>query len=356
MHMLIYKIRYRKNLVRQLFIVAAILFSSATFRCYAQDPHFSQFFEAPLLRNPSLAGIFTGDIRFQTVYRNQWQSVTNPYQTGSINFEYKNPVGRGNDFLTAGFQILYDKAGITNFTTSNIYPALNFHKSLSDEKTEYLSFGIMGGYVQRRIDRSKITTNNQFDGFGYNPSLSDGETLTKFSYGYWDGSAGISFNSSIGESETDYYFIGLAYHHFNRPKNSFYQNPPIELNPKLVASGGIRLSINDYSNVTFQGDYSKQGDYNEVIAGATYARKIGDDLENPLYTIQFGGYIRWQDAFIPVIELDYNPFAVAFSYDVNISQLKTASQYRGGFEISLTYAGFLDRNNSTKNALLCPKF
>ena len=36
--------------------------------------------------------------------------------------------------LTTGFQILYDKAGITNFTTSNIYPAINFHKSLTMKK------------------------------------------------------------------------------------------------------------------------------------------------------------------------------------------------------------------------------
>src|SRR3954462_5389689 len=100
---------------------------------YAQDPHFSQFFEAPLLRNPSLAGLFEGDIRVQGVYRNQWGSVTVPYQTGSFNVEYKQPVGRGNDFLTIGMQILYDRAGATNFTTSNLLPALNYHKSLSGD-------------------------------------------------------------------------------------------------------------------------------------------------------------------------------------------------------------------------------
>ncbi len=333
-----------------------LLFFLITLKSYGQDPHFSQFFEAPLLRNPSLAGLFKGDIRFQMVYRNQWQSISNPYQTGSINFEYKQPIGKGNDFITTGFQILYDKAGITNFTTSNIYPALNFHKSLNDEKSKYLSLGIMGGYVQRRIDRSKITTNNQFDGSGYNPALSDGETLTKFSYHYWDGSIGLSFNSSIQGSETDYYFIGVAYHHFNRPENSFYANPPVELNPKLVFSGGVNLSINEISFITLQGDFSKQGNYSETIGGITYSRKLGDDYTNPLYVLYLGGYLRWKDAFIPMIKLDYNPFSVAFSYDVNISTLKTLSQYKGGFEVSLTYAGFLDRNNSTKNAVLCPKF
>ncbi|MEP6595965.1 MAG: PorP/SprF family type IX secretion system membrane protein [Ginsengibacter sp.] len=337
-------------------------FSTLLFVCFmqkasAQDPHFSQFFEAPLLRNPSLAGLFAGDVRVQAVYRNQWGSVTIPYQTTSINAEYKQPLGRGNDFITTGFQVLYDKAGTTNFTTTNILPAVNYHKSLNGEKSKYLSMGIMGGYVQRRIDRSKITTNNQFDGQGYNPSLADGETLTQFSYHYWDGSVGLSFNSSIAGSETNNYFVGVAYHHFNRPINSFYVNPPVELSPKWVASGGVRFSLTEMSYITMQSDYSKQGDYSEVVGGATFSRKFGgEDYDEPLYTLHFGGYLRWKDAFIPVLKLDYNPFAIAVSYDANISQLKTASQGRGGFEISITYAGFLDRNNTTKNAVLCPKF
>ncbi len=81
-----------------------------------QDIHFSQFFETPLLRNPSLAGIFNGDVRVQGVYRNQWGSVTVPYQTGSFNVEYKQPIGQGDDFITTGMQLVYDKAGTTNST------------------------------------------------------------------------------------------------------------------------------------------------------------------------------------------------------------------------------------------------
>src|SRR5919107_4582961 len=79
--------------------------------CGAQDIHFSQFFEAPLLRNPSLAGIYTGDVRVQGVYRDQWNSVTNGYRTGSLNAEYKMPLRKTDDFITAGVQVLFDKAG-----------------------------------------------------------------------------------------------------------------------------------------------------------------------------------------------------------------------------------------------------
>src|SRR6187431_2144520 len=88
----------------------------------AQDLHFSQFFEAPLLRNPSLAGIFTGDVRVQGVYRDQWNSFTNAYRTGSLNAEYKMPVGKGDDFITTGVQLLFDKAGTVGLTTAEVFP------------------------------------------------------------------------------------------------------------------------------------------------------------------------------------------------------------------------------------------
>jgi type IX secretion system PorP/SprF family membrane protein len=323
---------------------------------YAQDPHFSQFFEAPLLRNPSLAGLFAGDIRVQAVYRNQWASVTTPYQTGSFNVEYKQPIGKANDFITTGLQLLYDRAGTTNFTTTYIFPAVNYHKALNGEKSRYLSLGFMGGYVQRRIDRSKMTTNSQYGPNGYDPALPDGETFTQSKFNYWDGSFGMSYNSSINGSETDNFFVGIAYHHFNRPMNSFYKNPSIELNPKWVASAGVRFTTSEMSYITVQGDFSKQGEYTETIAGATYSIKIGDDYEHPVYTIHFGGYLRMKDAFIPFLKFDYNPFSIGFSYDANISQLKTVSQGRGGFELSISYAGFLDRGNTTKDAVVCPKF
>lgn len=338
-----------------LYALCFFVFSSG--HVNGQDIHFSQFFEAPLLRNPSLAGIFSGDIRVQGVYRSQWASVTVPYKTGSFNIEYKKPIGRGDDFITTGLQLVYDRAGTTNFTTTNILPAVNYHKSMASEKSSYLSLGFMGGIVQRSIDRSKMTTNSHFDGNGYNPALSDGEAFVNTNYAYLDGSVGMSFNSSISPSKPeDTYFLGAAYHHFNRPRNSFYQRPDIELMPKWVFSGGIHFTVNESSYLTLQADRTVQGSAHETIGGVLYSIKIGEDYRKPDYTLHLGSFLRWEDAFIPVIKLDYNPFSIAFSYDINVSELKTASQGQGGFELSVTYAGFFDRDNSTKNALKCPTF
>ncbi len=317
----------------------------------AQDIHFSQFFEAPLLRNPSLSGIFSGDVRVQAVYRDQWNSVTNAYRTVSLNGEYKMPVGKGDDFVTMGMQVLHDRAGSIGWTSTHILPALNYHKALSSDRNRYLSLGFMGGMVQRGFDRSKMTTNSQYDGGG------DGETFQTASYIYLDGSVGLSYNSSINDNPDNNFFIGAAYHHFNRPSYSFYRNPTIELYPKWVYSGGIKLGVTDYAYVTLQADHSRQGAFSETVAGGMYGLKLGGDPDKPDYTVHAGAFLRWNDALIPVIKIDYVPFSVALSYDINISKLKPTSYGRGGVELSVSYIGFLERfNRSALNSTLCPRF
>ena len=315
----------------------------------AQDIHFSQFFEAPLLRNPSLAGIYTGDIRVQAVYRDQWNSVTNAYKTGSLDAEYKMPVGKSNDFVTAGMQILYDRAGTIGWTSTHVLPALNYHKSLSAERNRYLSLGFMGGWVQRRFDPSKMTTNSQYDGGGI------GENFAAAQYSYLDGSVGMSYNSNLKDNPDNNYFLGAAYHHFNTPNNSFYANTNLKLNPKWVFSGGLRFGVTEYAYMTIQADHSTQGSYQETIAGGMYGLKLGGDPDLPDYVIHAGAFLRWNDAFIPVIKIDYAPFSVAVSYDVNISKLKPSSRGRGGFELSLSYIANRNKNSSLEYSQ-CPRF
>lgn len=344
-----------KNLLLKFLWSIFFLFSCSAFG-WSQDIHFSQFFETPLLRNPALAGIFSGDLRIQGVYRTQWNSVTVPYQTASLNGEYKLSVGKSDDFLTVGGEILYDKAGTTALTATHILPVINYHKSLSSEKNMYLSLGFMGGLVQRRLDRSKITTNSQYNGTDYDPTLSDGENFSTTGYSYLDGSVGLSFNSQIGDNTDDNIFLGVAYHHFNKSsKISFYSNDKIEMTPKVILSGGVRMNVTDYSFVTFQADYAKQGGTTETIGGMLYSYKL-DDPSDPKYIFHAGAFLRWKDAIIPVVKMEYKPMAIALSYDVNVSELKTASQGRGGFEVSISYQQFFDRDNSAKNAPRCPKF
>jgi type IX secretion system PorP/SprF family membrane protein len=337
-------------------ILCCILTLLTIVQAKSQDIHFSQFFETPLLRNPSLAGLFAGDVRLQTVYRTQWQSITVPYQTVSLNGEYKLPVGKSEDFITLGAQVLYDKAGSIAITATHILPAVNYHKSLSQERNMYLSLGFMGGIVQRRFDRSKVTTNSQYDGSEYNGSLADGETFNKNSYAYFDGAAGISFNTQLGDNMDNNMYAGAAYHHFNKAAEvSFYSTANLMMTPKWVFSGGARMSATPNSYVTIEADYSRQGPHKEMIGGLMYTYRLDDD-DAPKYLLHGGAVIRWQDAFIPVAKMEMKPLAVSVSYDVNISHLAATSTGRGGFELGISYQKYINRDNSSREAVRCPKF
>jgi len=340
-----------KTLLSLFVPILVLLICPATAR--AQDIHFSQFYEAPLLRNPALAGIFTGDYRIQTLFRDQWNSFNNAYRTGSLSGEYKWAVGKTNDYLTTGLEILYDKAGTAALTTTEAMPALNYHKSLSNEKPMYLSVGFMGGIVQKTLDLSKVTTNNQYNGTAYDPALPTGETILNPNIHYLDGALGLSFNTAFGADYKNTLYLGAAYFHLNRPRNSFYQDPTVELDPKIVFSAGVHSIINDYIGFTIEADHSQQGSAQETIGGVMISYKLGDDLDKSDYVFNLGSYIRWGDAIIPVIKLESNAFTVGLSYDVNISSLQTVSEGRGGFELSLSYIGFLQHENPR---YLCPKF
>lgn len=344
-----------KNPLSKILLGIALL-SIVSQNTKAQDIHFSQMFETPLLRNPALAGLFSGDVRIQSVYRSQWGSVTTPYQTVSMNGEFKMQVGGSDDYLTIGGQILYDKAGDVSLTATHVLPAINYHKSLSDVRNTYLSFGFMGGWVQRRIDVSKMSTNSQFDGIYYNPNLGTGEALNNSSYSYWDASVGLSFLTQISENENDNFFAGVAYHHLNKPKKlTFYSDSKVEMMPKIVASAGIRMSVNATDYITIEADHSRQGPFSQTIGGALYTWKLGD-TENLTYLLHLGSYFRWKDAVIPVAKIEFRPLSLSASYDANISPLKAASSSRGGFEVSLTYQKFINNVYSSRDAVRCPKF
>ncbi|MEI6948497.1 PorP/SprF family type IX secretion system membrane protein [Paraflavisolibacter sp. H34] len=332
---------FQPNYLKYLGLVVLGFLASASVR--AQDLHFSQFFETPLLRNPSLAGLYTGDVRARLLYRNQWNSATAAYKTFAASGEYKTSVGQSDDFLTLGLQLLHDQAGTVAWTSSHVLPALNYHKSLSSETNRYLSLGFMGGPVQRRLDLSKVTTESQYYGRGL------GENTLTPQYTYFDGTVGMSYSGQLDENPDNNLVVGLAYHHFTKPKNSFLRDKKVALDPKWVGSVGVKLAVQETGYLNLQADYSVQGGSRQAVMGALYGIKLNQEVDNPQYVLHGGAFLRWNDAFIPVVKLDYRPVSFSFSYDVNISRLKTATRGRGGFEAGITYTGFIREANYYSN-------
>ena len=78
----------------------------------AQDPHFSQFYASPLTLNPALTGLFAGEGRISSTYRNQWQSISNPFTTGTVAFDTRalRRVFKEQNVFGLGGMALYDQS------------------------------------------------------------------------------------------------------------------------------------------------------------------------------------------------------------------------------------------------------
>src|ERR1017187_6841431 len=83
---------------------AGIFIMLSPVHTFAQaDIHFSQFYETSILRNPALTGVFEDDYKFGVYYRNQWSSITNPYNTTLFSAETHFAVSeRSDDFVSFG--------------------------------------------------------------------------------------------------------------------------------------------------------------------------------------------------------------------------------------------------------------
>lgn len=329
-----------------------IFFLGCCISSAAQDLNFSQFHELPLLRNPALAGIYTGDFRATSAFRSQWGSVTVPYTSQALSLEMKTGISEtSNDFFSAGIQFTRDKSGDSKFGKTQILPMLAFHKSLGGERDSYLTLAFMGGIVQQRFDPSQLRFDDEFQNGVYTPNTTS-QIFTRTHLNYIDAAVGLSFSSETGEGIK--YYIGGALFHFTKPKVAFYQKDEIVLNQKWIVNGGFSLPISESENFIMYIDYFKQGRYSQGQGGMLYKNELWSDGETNGVALTGGVLMRWNDAVIPVIRMDYNKIGVGLSYDANFSKLKVASQARGGFELTLSYKTALNIRNSSLQKMKCP--
>lgn len=317
----------------------------------AQDINFSQFYELPLLRNPALAGIFTGDIRATAAYRSQWGSVTVPYQTQGLGADLKFAVNEV-DYLALGLQITNDVAGDSKMGKTQLLPTLTFHKSVNGDKDTYLSLGFLGGAAQQRFDPSRLKFDDQFVNGAYSSTNPTRQFFTNTNRTYYDAAVGLLFSSVMGGDVK--YYIGASYFHFTQPKVAFNPDNDIRLNKKLMINAGLSAPTGDFDRFILYTDLFTQGGNRQVQGGFMYKHDLVQEDEDNSFSLSGGAFVRWNDAVMPVVKLDLYKLGIGLTYDVNISKLRPASQARGAFELTLSYRSFLNIRNSSAEKVRCP--
>lgn len=317
---------------------------------FSQGIHFSQWYEAPVIINPANAGSFFGDYRANLNYRNQWATLGNSYKT--MYASYDMPLGKNNDdHKTTGIGASFysDKAGKSNYGRTEALLSLSQSVSVSRNIDFSLGLGFLYGQVSANFDNLKW--DNQYDGTNYNESIPSGENILNTKSSYFDLNTGF-LAQFFGDKK-------------NQTSVGFSASNIVRATKSTLSSGGntnnrsIRIIFHGKSEISimaYRGDLivptwflSAQGASRVIAFGGTYKLNLGMQSNYTGYYnssfLEFGGIYRHEDALVAIVKFDWEQkVQIGASYDINISRLRNASVYQGGFEVSLVWKGTLSWN------------
>ena len=335
--------------------IIVFVFASLAVVCgKGQDLHFSQFFNSPLTTNPANTGFIPdADYRVGVHFRNQWSSIlAAPYKTVSIFADAQVFRDRlENGWLGIGGVILSDEAGSGSLRSTKVYGSVAYHQMLGS--SSLLTAGFNLGWVNKRIDQSKLRFPDQFDGKFFDGQLPSSVILENGSVSYFDMQAGLNY--AYFPDENIYINGGYSIQHINRPQETFFSGPPDStripvrhigfINALFKANDRVILNPNVY--------YTNQAKSSELMLGlnANYNLSGNGDMQ-----LIAGLYYRAGDAVIPMLGFQIKKISFTFSYDATASTLSKFNNSRGAEEFSLIKKGFYNESNASTRSVLCPKF
>lgn len=325
------------------------------FAATAQDLHFSQFMNSPLVTNPANTGFIPdGDYRLGVNYRNQWSSVMSiPYKTMSAFGDFQTMNNEDNTgWLGVGGVILRDVAGSGNLTSTKVYGSVAYHQTI--DAGSLLSLGFNVGWSNKAINVTNLKFPDQFDGHFFDKNLPTSVNLDRTNISYLDIQAGLNY--AYFPNDMTYLNIGVSTMHVNRPRESFFDaqqgiDNRISMRHNVFVNGSFKL--NDQWIVNPNVYFSYQAKSYEVVGGINAQYNLSGDGEK---TLTGGLYYRYKDAVIPMIGIGLKDYAFTFTYDATMSTLRNYNNTRGAFEFSLIKTGVFDRYNGNRKQSMCPSF
>lgn len=310
----------------------------------AQDIHFSQFNETPVLLNPAMS-CTAFDTRIIANYKNQWASITSPFETYGISIEKAlNHLKLKKAFTGMSLSVYKDKAGDAGLGT--IAVNLGFNAIIKTSEFSKLSGGIGAGINYRTIDATKLKWESQYSGAVYDPTISSGEKTLQESFVQADLVGGLVFHYAksdkyISAQDGTKFDIGISASHYNTPKYSYALSDDKQF-AKLIFHANFDIGIESAGVAVVPSLlYMKQGPSQELVIGSYFKYIIQDQsiytgIKKPC-AISIGLFYRAADAVIPSLLFQYDKYAFAVSYDLNTSELTGASKAKGGLEFSLKF-------------------
>jgi len=325
-------------------IILLLVFAGSSFFVKAQDIHYSQMYSTPLYINPAFTGNFDCNFRAGLNYRQQAASFTIPFETytawGDTRL-YPRFLNK-RAWIGLGAHLYYDNAGDGGLKKTQGMFFGAFSQGFNSDNSLYGSLGVGIGVTNRSIDINKLIFDDNWDPYllRFDPAnFPTSERLKTSSIFYPDFNLGLSLHHLVNEKWM--YEVGGSISHINKPKESFFGEDN-RVGRKIIAHATVQLILSDYFLIKPEAYFIAHEGVQETIFGANI---VYGAVALKLYG---GLWTRLARDIIPVMGIEYNNYTLLFSYDINISKQRMASDYKGGFEFSLVKKFCYATRRSTK--------
>lgn len=344
-----------KNTFRHIIcLLMLIIFGNTSF---AQDPIFSQILKNNTYLNPANSFNALADnskLKFDFQYRDQWDNVEvgDNYSTSKVNADY-NFYKSQVDSWNAGLLFVSDRSnsGYLKQTSFQLFTAYSRKLGGAGRGHAYssmLTFGASLGFGQTNIDLSNLWFGRQYDlaTLSVDNSINSGEPTNVDNTSFLDINLGGRFVKYTGEDT--YLSGGLSLSHVNEPQ-LHQSNTNLTLAPRLTAQFDAQLplgkSLFHKPGITFvQQDWALQ-----IVPSYL----LSFDLDHPEedFTLISGISSRIvngldatiMDAFIIHLGISSSKWHLYFSFDINTSTLRPATNGVGALELGMGYNIVSDR-------------
>ncbi|MDB5283291.1 MAG: hypothetical protein JWO06_2366 [Bacteroidota bacterium] len=326
-----------------------VVLTVLAFETKAQDLHFDQYNTQASTLNPALVGNYDGSFRLAAIYRNQWQSALGKsgFQTVGADVDFCLLEGYlKTDKLAIGVGFFDDRSGQAGLNVLNANLSVAYHKGFGKDGQHRLSVGLQGGFIQKNV--TDPVFGDQFLGHNETPALSSAENYNHSFYKF-DFNAGLYWRSNFKDRIK--LGVGLgAYHLITPGESTVISQSTLTTDKNGVLPRKFNADINLEAfigknkkwSLTPEFLFMYQQPFTEYLPGlsATYYFNTGFRNNNSVSLgMRFRSGGGTPDAVIPMANVEFRNVRLGFAYDVNVSTLKTSTNNRGAFELSLVYIG-----------------
>jgi len=295
---------------RYLFILA---FCTLGFASLAQDIPFQQHLYTGMHSNP--ASVSAGaKMMLSGTYRNT--SYLENIEERSSFLMFSRPLYQKNKkFGGLGISLLSNKQ-------DNEIPlryegiSLAYAHQIKITRRSRLAMGLQMGYFQKKLDYAGFSTGSQWSNAeGYNPVLSNGESLGDLSTSHADISTGLLWYIP-GEGGLHRALLGFSAAHLNRPDYSFFDagyKTPI----RWTATGSYTLYAGDQLSLSPRTFWMRSFTRNTIDLALDWEYRWNADRKSPANkSLALNGMLgyRWDEGIMAGIGFVLPDFSLALAY------------------------------------------